>query len=86
MARLADDTPNMDATATARRSVAVTPSDTVNFGQARSLYVGGAGNVVVVGLDDATTLFAVPAGAYILQQCKRVNSTNTTATSIVALF
>lgn len=87
MARLADDTPNMDPIATAKRSAAVTPSDTVNFGQARSLYVGGAGTVAVVGLDNVvSTYVGCPAGFYILQQCKRVNSTGTNATNILALY
>jgi hypothetical protein len=73
--------------ASAIRHAAVTPSDTVNFGQARALYVGGAGNVAVVDLDGtAVTYVGVPAGTFLPVQCKRVNATSTTATSIVALF
>lgn len=67
---------------------AVTKSDTVNFtgGAARALYVGGAGDVaVVLKSGTAVTFVGVPAGTILPVECKRVNSTSTTATSIVAL-
>lgn len=88
MARTSEDTPNMDPVASARRFAAVTKSDTVNFSsQARALYIGGAGDVAAVGLDDvAVTFVGLPAGSILPVQCKRVNSTSTSATSIVALF
>ena len=77
----------------ARNFAAVTKSDTVNFGPAsaptltRGLYVGGTGDVVAVAEDDSTVTFtAVPAGAILPIRCKRVNSTNTTATAIVRLW
>jgi hypothetical protein len=71
-----------------RRAAAVTPSDTVSYdGPARALYVGGVGNVVVVLTDNSTvTLTNVQAGTIIPLWHKRVNSTSTTATSMVALF
>lgn len=67
---------------------AVTPHDSTNFDPCRALYVGGAGTVVVVFADtgDAITFVGVPAGAILPVQAKRVNSTNTTATNIVALY
>lgn len=67
---------------------AVTPSDATDFSRlTRALWVGGAGNVVVVWYDGTTsTLTGVPAGTLLPVRCKRVNSTSTTATSIVALF
>jgi hypothetical protein len=71
---------------------AVTPSDTVDLAKVnnqfpRSLYVGGAGNVVVVTPSGTSATFAgVAAGAILPVQARRVNSTNTTATSIVALY
>lgn len=67
----------------------VTPSDSVNFtkGVSRGLYIGGAGNLVAVAADDTTATFtAVPAGTVLPIKVKRVNSTSTTATAIVALF
>lgn len=67
---------------------AVTPSDSTNFARlARALYVGGAGNVVVVGKDGvAVTFTGVPAGSILPVECIRVNATNTTATNIVRLW
>lgn len=65
---------------------AVTPSDSVNFGQeSRYLYVGGTGDVTIFTRGGVAVLYkAVPAGAYIYASCIRVNSTATTATDIVA--
>lgn len=52
-----------------------------------SLYVGVTGNVVVeMAGGDVVTLVGVPAGATLPINVVRVNSTNTTATDIVALF
>ena len=77
------------------RAAAVTPSNTVDIpsisgGTSNNgcvLYVGGAGDLKVdtVG-GDAVTFVAVPAGSFIPVQVKRVYSTGTTATSIVALW
>lgn len=66
---------------------AVTPHDSTDFTTwTRALYVGGAGNVAAVTFDGtAVTFVAVPAGSILPLQCRRVNSTNTTATSIVGL-
>lgn len=71
----------------ARRAVAVTPSDSVNLVKTahKGLYVGGTGNVSVLTLDGQTVTFtAVPIGFFPVA-VKRVNSTGTTATNIVAL-
>lgn len=66
---------------------AVTPSDGTDFSRTvRGLYVGGTGNVVVVFPDDSTVTFSsVPAGTILPVRIKRVNSTSTTATNMVAL-
>jgi hypothetical protein len=68
--------------------VAVTPHDSTNLnGAPIGLYVGGAGNLVAVGRDDAAVTFTgVAAGTVLPIAVKRVNSTSTTATSIVALY
>ena len=68
----------------------VSKSDTVNIytgGKLTdALYVGGAGIVVGVLEDDSTFTFAaVPAGTLLPIAIKRVNSTTTSATSMVAL-
>lgn len=75
----------------AYRAAAVTPSDSAEI-NARALYVGGAGNVALkcrandTTLDDAVTFVAVPAGTFLPVSAAVVMSTNTTATSIVALY
>ena len=66
--------------------VAITPSDSVNQGAFRGLYVGGVGNVTLVGLDGATVLLtAVPAGTYLPIGFVRINATATTATLMVGV-
>ena len=79
------------APAVKARSVTKSDSTIVN---ARALYVGGAGDVAVVPLEDATskggsgttvTFSAVPAGTILPVSCERVMNA-TTATLIVALY
>jgi hypothetical protein len=67
---------------------AVTPSDSADIGElTKAVWVGGAGNLVAVAQDGTTCTFTgVPAGSWLPLTVKRINSTNTTATSIVALF
>lgn len=71
----------------AEHYAAVTPSDSVDFARpARYLYVGVAGNLAAVRLDGTAVSFAnLPVGWHPIV-CRRVNSTGTTALSIVALF
>lgn len=66
---------------------AVTPSDSANFTRCRALYIGTGGNVVVVFAEsgEAITFTNVQSGTILPVQAKRVNSTNTTASNIVAL-
>lgn len=76
---------------TARKATAVTPSDSTDLtAYARSLYVGGAGNVAVIMADQsgdtAVTFVGVAAGTVLPVQVRRVMSTNTTATNILALY
>lgn len=74
----------------ASRLRSVTPSDTVEFadGVCRAIWVGGAGNIAVLAGDDsaAVLISGVQAGTVIPVGARRVNSTNTTATLIVALY
>lgn len=74
------------------KAVGVTPSDTVNFvnqGLGRllcdGLYIGGAGVVAAVFEDGTVVNFTAVAGEILPIAVKRVNTTNTTATLIVAL-
>lgn len=66
---------------------AITPSDTVDFAYpVRGVYVGVTGNVAVVDRNGtAVTYVAVPAGSVIPICARRVNATNTTATSLVGM-
>jgi hypothetical protein len=59
------------------------PSDREGF----SLFVGGAGNIAVVpaSSDQTVVLQNVPDSSFIPLQVKRVNSSDTTATKIIAL-
>ncbi len=69
--------------------VSVTPSDSAVLSPpSRGLYIGGEGDVAVIAVDDtvAVTFKAVPAGTVLPVQAKKVMSTNTTATLIVALL
>ncbi len=80
-------TPTFEAPGAARSLMLVTKSDSTIV-NCRALYVGGAGDVAIVGIDDsvAVTLSSVPAGALLPIACKKVMSTNTSATLMVALF
>jgi hypothetical protein len=65
----------------------VTPHDTNELAAvSRGLWVGGAGNVAALMLDGSVgTFVAVAAGTLLKVRIKRVNSTGTTATNMVAL-
>jgi hypothetical protein len=73
---------------------AVTPTDNTAIPVTRALYVGGAGNIVVKMADvvdptaagNTVTFTGVLAGSVLPISVKCVNSTSTTATSIVALY
>ena len=71
----------------ATRAEAVTKSDSVDLSYvSRGIYVGGAGDVAaVMWSGDVVTFSAVPAGTLLPIRCKRINSTNTTATLMVAV-
>lgn len=72
--------------APATRWKVITPSDSVNS-PCRGVYVGGAGNVALVGDDNvAVTFTAVPVGTFLPCAARRVNATNTTATLLIALY
>lgn len=71
-----------------RRAEAVTKHDTTNFtgGLCNALYVGGAGVVAAVFEDDSVVNITAVAGGLLPIRIKRVNSTNTTATVMTALY
>lgn len=66
---------------------AVTPDNETALAGVRALYIGGAGDVAVVtpNRSAAVVFTGVAAGTILPVRATRVNSTNTTATAIVAL-
>ena len=77
-----------NASAPAESFFAITKSDSANFSfNVRGIYVGGTGDVVAVTEGGtAVTFTAVPAGTILPIRAIRVNSTSTTATSMVGLY
>jgi len=69
-------------------AAAVTPNDGADLPtDARSLFVGGAGNIQVTTTGgDTVTFIGVLAGSILPVRVSRVWSTSTTATNIVALY
>jgi hypothetical protein len=73
-------------------ALAITKSDTVNFpigvnnGFCDAIYVGGAGIVVAIMEDGSAVSFTCVAGQVLSVKAKRVNSTTTSATLMVALY
>ena len=67
---------------------AITPHASDSFSTtARAIYIGVAGDVVIVTPSGAPILFKnAVAGSIIPVRCIRVNAVNTTATNMVALF
>ena len=71
---------------------AITKSDTVNFdvnlnnGLCDAIWVGGAGIVLAIFQDGSSAEFTCVAGSLLPVRAKRVQSTTTTATVMVALY
>lgn len=67
-------------------AAAISPSDTVDLPKAaRAIYVGGAGNISVIMMSGETVTFnSVPVGILPIK-VKRIRSTGTTATNMIAL-
>lgn len=80
--------PNTRGSNPGETAAAVTPSDSVNLtADARSLYIGGAGNASVVTANgDTVTFVGLLAGSILPVRIRRVNATDTTATNIVAIY
>lgn len=71
---------------------AITPNDATNVPRYGSrvtfdaIHVGGAGTVTVVLENGNTVQFTATAGSYLHIQGKRVNSTGTAGTLLVAMY
>jgi hypothetical protein len=72
-----------------QNSFAVTPSDTASLPfVTRALYVGGAGNISVLLINDTVpvTLMNAVAGSLLPLRVSQVMNTNTTATNLVGIY
>ena len=80
--------PSRPGVYTAFDYAAITPHDSTNFpkGICTAIYCGGAGIVQAVRYDDTVVAFTVGIGTTLSIMAKRVNSTSTTATLLVALY
>ncbi len=67
---------------------AVTPHNTTELTNvSRAIYVGVGGNITALMADDTVILFtAVPQGTLLPIRVKRINSTGTTATTMISLY
>lgn len=71
------------------RAEAVTKSDTVDFDEPSTVYVGVGGVVAAIPWEpgNATVVnFTIPTGGVVPCTLRRVNSTNTTATTMVRVY
>jgi len=85
----AEDIGSFDLESPAGRAFAVTPDDSADLSiVSRALYVGGTGNISVILFGDTTAVLfvGVAKGMILPIRAKRVRSTGTTATDIVALL
>lgn len=75
-----------DATRPASHTATITPSDVTNYPPARSIWVGGTGNVAVIHPNGSTfTYVGVPVGVLPVQNIG-VMATGTTATNLGAMY
>lgn len=75
------------------RCLAISPDDTADLASytatkrlTNAVYVGVAGDVVAVFADNTTQTFTVSASTFLPLAVRRINATNTTATSLVACY
>ena len=71
-------------TAPSGKFFAITPD--VRFESCRAIYVGGGGDIELVGMDNSQVIFVgVPGGCILPVRGKRVGAAGTTATSLIGL-
>ena len=86
MANIATQPYNVARPITASDSANIESDSLGQFGLTDAIYVGGAGVVAVVFQDNTVQNFTCVAGQILPVKAKRVNSTNTTASLLLALF
>ena len=80
---------SLDVSSPGTRAEPIVTSDTVDMSESpRSIYVGGAGDVKMNGLNggSAVTFKNVPAGSLIPFRPNRIYATGTTATLMLAIY
>ena len=78
---------NADSTFIPYDYVAITPSDTVDFAMCRGIWVGAGGTIVAVtATGNARTIVGALTGTIVPGYFTRVNSTSTTASSLMAIY
>ena len=70
----------------ATHAKAITPHDSTNFDKCRAIYIGVSGDVVAIVDGSAVTFKNAVQGSVLPVEATRVNSTNTTATNLIALY
>lgn len=86
---MANNTPMISGRGQAVKAVSVTPNDLTDLSEpGAALYIGGAGNVKVNMASEGTaiTFVGIPAGSFLPILVNRVYATDTTATSILAIY
>lgn len=68
------------------RAVAVTPNDSTELGGVVALYIGTAGTLSVICADGSQCDFGAVAAGVLPLKVRRVRSTGTGASNIVALY
>lgn len=69
-----------------RNHETITKSDTVNLSRPMLVMAGSDGTVSLVDHKDTVIVYTVTAGTILPILAKRVNSTNTTVTSLIGLY
>lgn len=78
---------NYAAPAKSWRSITASDSVDLPHGMCRAIYVGVTGHIAVVGEDGVSvTFYNAAAGSILALQAKKVKSTGTTATNLIALY
>ena len=88
----ADQFPDSDVSSACRRWDVIAPSDTVDLVRLpKAIYVGGAGDIKMIGVDAAANAtgvvwVGVPAASMLPVRPRRILATGTSATNLLGCF
>ena len=85
---MADNSFTRSAQSAAKQAAAITPADAPLTRNIRALYIGGAGDVVGIPIDQDTevTFVGLQAGTILPVMFKQISLTGTSATNLVGLY